>query len=137
MTGYERSPDYGDPNPHGGWSLKVWLVIHLAATILVVCAVASQATQLCPKYGVCVPAETFECEEITRSSFITRVCYDHATAYLVIRLKATDYHYCSVDAATIEALMEAGSMGRYYNRHIKSGKSGGPFDCRTHAVPQY
>lgn len=28
-------------------------------------------------------------------------------------------------------------MGRYYNANIKGTGKDGPYDCRTHKVPQY
>jgi hypothetical protein len=37
-----------------------------------------------------------------------------------------------MDSGTVEALMGAESMGRYYNASIK-----GRFDCRTHKIPNY
>jgi hypothetical protein len=109
----------------------------VASFALLLAASSAAAAELCPKYGACVPAEAFECEEITRSSFITRICYDAGNEYMVLRLRATDYHYCSIDPATVAAFKAAESMGRFYNQHIKSGRSDGPFDCRTHPVPAY
>ncbi len=79
----------------------------------------------------------FDCVDVTRSSFIRRVCYDGAEEYMVIKLKRTYYHYCEIDAHTVEELLKAPSMGRYYLRNIKSSGTGGAFDCRTHRVPTY
>jgi|SRR6266536_5137369 len=39
--------------------------------------------------------------------------------------------------ATYEALMGAPSMGQFYNQNIKGSGSDGPYDCRTHRVPDY
>ncbi|MEX0954811.1 MAG: hypothetical protein WDZ83_06320 [Rhizobiaceae bacterium] len=32
MTGYEKSPDYGDRHPDRGWSLRTWGVIWILGT---------------------------------------------------------------------------------------------------------
>ena len=96
-----------------------------------------QAEELCPKYGACVSADQFDCHDIDRSSVVKRVCYNEANAYMIIRLKSTDYHYCGVDAATVEEFLAASSMGRFYNQNIKVDANGGRFDCRTHTVPTF
>lgn len=85
------------------------------------------------KYRGNVDLATFKCEDVTRSSFIHRVCYDAAERYMVILLQDTYYHYCEIDQATINALMEAPSMGQHFSAHVR----GVPFDCRTHKVPLY
>ena len=51
---------------------------------------------------------------------------------MIVLLKATYYHYCDIDPATVAAFKSADSMGRYYNDYIK-----GHFDCRTGHVPTY
>jgi hypothetical protein len=84
------------------------------------------------KYRGVVDLAAFACEDITRSSFIERVCYDVNNAYMLIELKGTWYHYCEIDQDTVSNLLAAQSMGRYYNVEIK-----GRFDCRTHRVPDY
>ncbi|TFW54422.1 KTSC domain-containing protein [Bradyrhizobium sp. MOS001] len=37
----------------------------------------------------------------------------------------------------VDAWLAADSMGRYYNANIKGTGKDGPYDCRTHKVPQY
>ena len=98
---------------------------------------ALNASELCPKYGECVPADQFECQDVSRSSFITRVCYNEPGSYMIIRLDQTDYHYCSIGADDVSALMSASSMGRHYNQNIKGDGSDGPFDCRSHPIPVF
>lgn len=89
------------------------------------------------KYRGTIDLENFACENIARSSFIRRVCYDAANLYMLIQLKQTYYHYCEIDAGTVAALKSAPSMGQYFNVYIKGTGSDGPFDCRTHSIPQY
>ena len=89
------------------------------------------------KYRGPVDLKTFECRDINRSSFIQRVCYDKAQSYMVINLRGTYYHYCELPPATFDGLMGAPSMGQFYNQNIKGSGSDGPYDCRTHRVPNY
>src|SRR6266487_2262970 len=67
------------------------------------------------KYRGEVDLRTFDCTDITRSSFIKRVCYDQHNEYMLISLNGTFYHYCEIDGRTVSTLMTAESMGRYYH----------------------
>ena len=89
------------------------------------------------KYRGSVPLDKFDCPPIKPSSFVNRICYDDENVYLIVLLRVTYYHYCEIDAATVEAWRAAPSLGRYYNANIKGWGSDGPFDCRTHRVPRY
>lgn len=89
------------------------------------------------KYRGPVDLKPFTCTDVSRSSFIQRVCYDKAQSYMLIDLRGTYYHYCELPAATFDAFVTAGSMGQFYNQNIKGTGSDGPFDCRTHRVPNY
>ncbi|MET3838434.1 KTSC domain-containing protein [Bradyrhizobium sp. OAE829] len=73
---------------------------------------------------------TFECRDITRSSIVQRVCYDHARRHLVVALKGAYDQYCDLPAETYDALLNAPSMGGFFNRHIR-GQSGAAFACRN------
>lgn len=84
------------------------------------------------KYRGPVNLAPFKCDAITRSSFIQRVCYDASNSYMLINLSGSWYHYCEIDKGTVDELLAADSMGRYFNASIK-----GRFDCRTHRVPAY
>jgi hypothetical protein len=84
------------------------------------------------KYRGEVDLKSFDCADITRSSFIRRVCYDKANEYMLINLNGAYYHYCQIDAETVAALKAADSMGHYFNAEVK-----GRFDCRTNRVPTY
>jgi hypothetical protein len=46
---------------------------------------------------------------------------------MLINLSGTWYQYCEIDPATVANLLDAESMGRFYNASIK-----GNFDYRTH-----
>jgi hypothetical protein len=84
------------------------------------------------KYRGEVDLTPFECTDVSRSSFIDRVCYDRSNKYMLISLNGTFYHYCEIDAGTVSSLLNSPSMGGFYNASIK-----GAFDCRTHRVPSY
>ncbi len=82
--------------------------------------------------------DTFACQETPQSSFVRKICYDAKKAYMLIRLNETWYHYCSVDSTSVENLVNAPSVGIYYNQKFRSrGSVHGPFDCRDHPVPSY
>lgn len=89
------------------------------------------------KYRGLVPLDTFRCEDVSRSSFIQRVCYDDAQQYMIINLSGTYYHYCEIGPDTVASLLSASSMGKFYNQVIKGSSGNGPFDCRTHQIPNY
>ena len=52
---------------------------------------------------------------------------------MLIQLNAVWYHYCAIDAATVDALLSADSIGNFYNQNIGAGA----FDCRIHPAPEY
>lgn len=70
------------------------------------------------------------CQDVSRSSFIERVCYDEAQEYMLIRLSGRLYHYCDIEVEMIRAFLAAPSMGAFYNAHIKGRKTARPYDCR-------
>ena len=112
---------------------RALLVTVLCATI----SIAAAAETVTVKYRGPVPLDSFECAPIDRSSFIQRVCYDALQRYMVIRLKGTYSHYCEIGPGDVYSLLAAESMGQYFNANIKGSGSDGPFDCRTHRVPEY
>jgi hypothetical protein len=72
------------------------------------------------------------CEDVTRSSFVNRICYDSRASYLVLQLRDRYYHYCRVPAAVAADLAAASSVGSYYNAAIR-----GRYDCRGGGIPGY
>jgi hypothetical protein len=107
------------------------------AIILLLLIAEARAETVDVKYRGIVDLKTFECRDINRSSFIRRVCYDQAQTYMIISLRGTYYHYCELSRATFDGLMSAPSMGQFYNQNIKGSGSDGPYDCRTHRIPNY
>lgn len=88
------------------------------------------------KYHGRVALDSFACTEVSEKSDVARVCYDAAEQYMVIRLKTTYYHYCSIDRATVQGLLAAGSKRAFFESRIRGSGSDGPFDCRTHPIPK-
>ena len=66
-----------------------------------------------------VDLKYFACADISGSSLIRRVCYDPGNEYMLISLNGTFYHYCGIDADTVSSLLNAPSMGRFYNASVK------------------
>jgi hypothetical protein len=113
------------------------LTLAAASVIVLLFTAEDRAETVDVKYRGRVDLKTFECNDINRSSFIQRVCYDKPQRYMIISLRGTYYHYCELPPATFDALMGAPSMGQFYNQNIKGSGSDGPYDCRTHRVPTY
>src|SRR5262245_15267622 len=109
-------------------------MMKLAAFLLgaVVMPASAWPESVTVKYRGDVDLAPFSCQDVTRSSFIRRVCYDEAQNYMIISLNGTYYHYCRIDTGTVSNLLTADSMGRFYNAHIK-----GNFDCRQGGIPAY
>jgi len=99
---------------------------------LAISATVARGETVQVKYRGEVDLKPFDCADITRSSFIRRVCYDQANGYMLINLNGTYYHYCQIDAATVAAFTTADSMGRYFNAEVK-----GRLDCRINRIPMY
>jgi hypothetical protein len=132
----DKRPDY---TPDIGWGGRLVLAAIVAFVLLVGFGrlFPAYASELCPKYGDCVPRAAFECSDVDRSSLVTRVCYSAAKSYMIVRLKQTDYHYCEIDAETVRRFLAAASMGRFYNAEIKDSGTGGRFSCRERPQPKF
>ncbi len=70
-------------------------------------SVFAHAETVTVKYRGPVDLAPFQCESVSRSSLVTRVCYDPKERYMVIGLQGTYYHYCEIDAGTVAGLRGA------------------------------
>ena len=70
------------------------------------------------------------CQDIDRSSFIERICYDEGQEYMLIRLSGRLYHYCHIEPGTFRNFLSAPSMGEFYNAQIKGREVARPYDCK-------
>jgi hypothetical protein len=110
--------------------------IRSGAVLFLLTAVSARAETVNVKYRGPIDLQPFACADTPRSSFIQRVCYDRSQSYMLINLRGTYYHYCELPPVTFDAFMAAPSLGQFYNQHIKGSGLDGPFDCRTHRIPQ-
>jgi KTSC domain-containing protein len=116
----------------GSGTMRRALELAIITAAGVVCFASTlRAESVDVKYRGRVDLKPFACTN-TESSFVKRVCYDRANAYMLISLNGTYYHYCEIDGGTVSALLSAESKGRYYNASVK-----GRFDCRVNRVPTY
>ena len=100
--------------------------------VLLAISFPAVAEELCPKYGECVPKAAFDCRDITRSSLVTRVCYNAEHSYLIVRLKQTNYHYCEIDQTRVADFLAAASMGLSTIGRSKTTPPAVSFSCRDH-----
>lgn len=116
-------------------SIKGLSVVFLAAIVTLASAtltVSAAAETVVVKYRGPVDLAPFNCEWVTRSSLVKRLCYDAHEEYVIVNLTGTYYHYCEVPPDIVTAWKQADSMGRFYNAQVK-----GQFDCRVHRIPPY
>src|SRR5260221_14179207 len=107
-------------------------LINTIISTLLLCTCSASAEVIGVKFRGPLDLTPFACTDVTRSSFIRRVCFDKSKSYMVISLNGTYYHYCSIPATTVDALLSADSMGRFFNAQVK-----GQYDCRLNPVPKY
>jgi len=82
-----------------------------------------------------VDLKPFSCQDITRSSVIDRVCYDAESRRMLLQRQAVYQQYCDLPKDTLDAFLNAPSMGRYYRANIEGGDGSGPYGCRADKVP--
>ena len=73
----------------------------------------------------------FVCQDITRSSIVSRVCYDAANHTMIVQLNSIYSQYCDVPETTRDSFLNAPSMGQYYNANIKGSGAKAPYQCRA------
>ena len=66
------------------------------------------------------------------SKLIKSMYHDNGNSYLLVQLKSTYYHYCSIPQGEISNWRKSASLGRYYKRNIK-----GRYSCKGNPVPNY
>lgn len=110
---------------------------YLSLIFLLMSATWVDAESVDVKYRGPVELKPFACQDITRSSVVSRLCYDASNQYVVVQLKTTYYHYCEMPKPIVDEWLAAPSMGHFYNTRVKGTGKDGPYDCRTHRVPSY
>lgn len=114
-----------------GTTVRLLLLLLLVSA----CGIAGAET-VQVKYHGPVPLDAFACVDVDERSDVSRICFDASERYMLIRLKATYYHYCEIDAKTVQALQAASSKRQFFEARIRGSGSDGPFDCRTHPIPK-
>jgi hypothetical protein len=82
-----------------------------------------------------VDLKPFNCQDITRSSVISRVCYDDASRRMLVQRHVVYQQYCGLPKDTLDAFLSAPSMGQYYGANIEGADGSGPYACPTHKAP--
>ena len=82
-----------------------------------------------------VDLKPFNCQDVTRSSIINRVCYDAESRRMLVQRHAVYHQYCDLPKDTLDAFLNAPSMGRYYSANIEAAYGNGLYGCRTHKGP--
>ncbi|OUM02959.1 KTSC domain-containing protein [Variovorax sp. JS1663] len=103
--------------------------------LVLVCQVATAET-VQVKYHGTVSLDAFACVDVKENSDVSRICYDKAERYMVIRLKATYYHYCEIDTGIVQGLQSASSKRQFFETRIRGNGVDGPFDCRRQPIPK-
>ena len=116
-------------------TLEVMLRSIIFSALVLICQVAAAETVQVKYHGL-VSLDAFACADVKEGSDVSRICYDKAERYMVIRLKTTYYHYCDIDAATVQGFQGASSKRQFFETRIRGSGADGPFDCRTHPIPK-
>ena len=82
-----------------------------------------------------VDLKPFDCQDITRSSVISRVCYDTESRHMLVRRYAVYHQYCDLPKDTLDAFLNAPSMGRFFKTNLEGADGSEPYACRTHKAP--
>jgi KTSC domain len=76
-----------------------------------------------------VDLKPFICQDITRSSVLSRVCYDTQSRRMLVQRHAVYRQYCDLPKAKVDALLNAPSMGQFFKATIEGSDGGGPYAC--------
>jgi hypothetical protein len=81
-----------------------------------------------------VDLTAFSCQDITRSSVISRVCYDRESRRMLVQRLVVYRQYCDLPQDTLAAFLNAPSMGKFFNANIEAAgrDAGGRYHCETH-----
>ena len=106
----------------------------ILVVLLMGLSVVSNAQAIYVKYRGVVDVSNghFQQLNVKSSSLVKNMYYDQSNSYLLVSLKGTYYHYCSIPKGVVSNWRNASSLGRYYNYSIK-----GNYDCRVNPVPNY
>jgi hypothetical protein len=76
-----------------------------------------------------VDLKPFNCQDITRSSVVSRVCYDAESRRMLVQRHAVYRQYCDLPEHTVDAFLNAPSMGQFFKASIDGPDGSGPYAC--------
>jgi hypothetical protein len=76
-----------------------------------------------------VDLKPFACQDITRSSLISRVCYDAESRRMLVQRHAVYRQYCDLPQDTIDTFLNAPSMGQFFKANIEGADAGSLYAC--------
>jgi hypothetical protein len=79
----------------------------------------------------------FACQDITRSSLVSRVCYDAANHTMIVQVQTAYSQYCGVTDTALDSFLNAPSMGQYYDAIIKGSGMAAPYECEPRRAPKH
>lgn len=103
--------------------------------VLMLCLITvSPAETIYVKYrgNVDVDNGHFSRLQLKNSHLVKDMYYDSSNEYLLVRLKNTYYHYCSIPNNVVDMWVKSSSLGKFYKSFVK-----GNYDCRIYPIPSY
>jgi hypothetical protein len=88
------------------------------------------------KYRGTVDLKPFACQDVTRSSLVSRVCYDAPNRVMIVQSNAAYFQHCEVPEAVRDSFLNAPSMGQYYRANIKGTEAEAPYGCHADRAPK-
>ena len=76
-----------------------------------------------------VDLKPFNCQDVTRSSVISRVCYDAESRRMLVQRHAVYRQYCGLPKPIVDAFLNAPSMGQFFRINIDGGDGSRPYAC--------
>ena len=78
-----------------------------------------------------VDLKPFTCQDITRSRVISRVCYDGESRRMLVQRHAVYQQYCDLPKDTVDAFLNAPSMGLFFRANIEGADGNDTYGCPT------
>lgn len=78
-----------------------------------------------------VDLKPFVCQDITRSTVISRVCYDKSSRYMLVQLSRTYHGFCAIPDQVVTKFLNAPSMGKFFKVNIQGIGPNSPYHCDT------
>ena len=107
-------------------NLRINVILFIVFLSLVF-TVQVQAKQIYVKYRGPIDTDNghFIAYQLKPSSLVHEIFYDRPNNYLLVNLKGTYYHYCSMPKVVVDDWVSSPSLGKFYLANIK-----GNYDCR-------